>query len=105
MGAFVKRQTDEAPAYDRVVVLAVAIEEYQNPPGRTAIAEVRHAIADAEAFVETIERVYDGLVEVEAHRLIGGHATLTTIAQQARYLISSLCRPTCSSSTTRVTAA
>lgn len=90
MNGIVSEDADETPGYDRVVVLAVAVEDYQNAPKRMAITDVPFALADAEAFVETIEQVYDGLVQVDAHKLLGGHATLTTIKDQANYLISSL---------------
>lgn len=86
----VRRMNDEAPGYDRVVVLAIAIEDYQNPPGRPAVTDVPFAVADAEAFVATIEQIYEGLVDVDAHKLFDSHATLTTIADQARYVISNL---------------
>jgi len=90
MNAIVKGGADETPGYDRVVVMAVAVEDYQNAPGRLAITDVPFAIDDAEAFVATIEQVYDGLVPVDAHRLFGAHATLSTIADRARYLITNL---------------
>lgn len=90
MSVIVRGDADEVPGYDRVVVMAVAIEDYQNAPGRQAIEDVPFALDDAETFVATIEQVYDGLVPVDAHRLFGGHATLTTIQDQANYLISNL---------------
>lgn len=90
MGAIVKGSADEVPGYDRVVVMAVAVEDYQNAPGRQAITDVPFALDDAEAFVATIEQVYNGLVPVDAHRLFGNHATLATIHDHANYLISNL---------------
>lgn len=46
MGATVRGSADEAPGYDRMVVMAVAVEDYQNAPGRPAITDVQFALDD-----------------------------------------------------------
>lgn len=88
--AVTKRPTGNSLPYDRVVVLAVAVEEYQNLPKRPAITRVAHAKADAEAFVRTVRQIYEGLVPIDELTLINSHATLTTIENQARYIITNL---------------
>ncbi len=90
MGALTRDNQAEELPYDRVVVLAIAVEEYQNAPKRPEIRRVRFARADAEAFVETIEQIYGGLAEVDANILIDSHASLSTIAADANYIISNL---------------
>lgn len=90
MGAVTKNDVSQALPYDRVVVLAIAVEHYQNAPKHPAIAEVKHARADAEAFIATIATIYQGIAEVDVHPLLDGHATLSTIASYSNYIISSL---------------
>lgn len=90
MGAVTRDDRAEGPPYDRVVVMAIAVEDYQNAPKRPAIKRVHHARADAEAFVETIKEIYDGVAAVDPHVLIDGHATLKTITDDCNYFISRL---------------
>lgn len=90
MGAVTRNDAPKALSYDRVVVLAIAVEQYQNAPKRPEIVQVDHARADAESFVETIEQIYDGIAAVDSHTLTDGHATLGTIADEAEYIISNL---------------
>ncbi|MCW3838163.1 caspase domain-containing protein [Sphingomonas canadensis] len=90
MGVVTRNIASEASAYDRVVVLAIAVEHYQNAPKRPAIVQVHHARADAEAFVRTIEQIYDGIADVDPHLLIDSNASLSTIRGDATYVISNL---------------
>lgn len=90
MAAMVRSNELLRPDYDRVVVLAVAVEEYQNAPGRPPISRVRYARADAEAFVAALREVYTGLAEVDAQLLVDGDATLQTVRDDARYIVSAL---------------
>ncbi|MDB5576648.1 MAG: hypothetical protein JWR80_1824 [Bradyrhizobium sp.] len=90
MGVVTRKDAAETLAYDRVVVLAIAVEHYQNAPNRPAIVQVHHARADAEAFVETVKQIYHGIADVDPHLLVDSHASLSTIGGDANYIISSL---------------
>ena len=90
MGAVTKANLEPTLPYDRVVVLAIGVEQYQNAPKRPEIRRVRFARADAEGFVETIQQIYEGNVQVDPHILLDGHATLSTVDDEANYIISNL---------------
>jgi hypothetical protein len=76
--------------FDRVVVLAIGVETYQNPPNRNAIGRVDYAETDADGFVETVRAIYEGDVDVDVHLLKSTQASLTTIRDTTRYLLQGL---------------
>ena len=90
MGAVTRSDAGNQVPYERVVVLAIGVEEYQNAPNRPPIKQVHFARADAEGFVQTIRDVYQGVAVVDAYPLVNGHASLNTIKADASYIISNL---------------
>jgi uncharacterized caspase-like protein len=76
--------------FARVVVFAIGVETYQNPPRRNTIGAVAYAEADVDGFVDVIRAAYGSEIEVDVHALKNQNATLTTICETARYLIQGL---------------
>lgn len=90
MGTVISKKAGDNAPFQRVVVLGVAVEKYQNPPGRSRIGDVAYAEADVNAFVQKLRSIYGSDFDVDVHTLVNDHATLTTIADTAGYLIGGL---------------
>jgi len=69
----------KATPFDRVVLVAIGIEGYQNLPTRDKIRKVAFAKADAEAVTQTFRTIFHGVCRVEEALLVNDQASLTTL--------------------------
>lgn len=84
------KKTGAGLPFDRVIVLAIGVETYQNPPGRGKVNAVAYAEADATALAALLQQIYGPDIEVDATVLTSSMATLATVRETARYLINGL---------------
>jgi hypothetical protein len=85
-----RSKTGTTMPLEQVVLLAIGIENYQNPSGRNAIGAVAYAKADVDGVVEVIRAIYGDEIDVDVHLLKDQDATLTTMTETVRYLIRGL---------------
>ncbi len=78
------------PPFYRVVVVAVGVETYQNPPTQAEIRSVDWATKDASALASTFRSIFDGECEVDTLVFLDKDASLTTLKRSLSKTIQGL---------------